>query len=184
MLPDSLSDQWRAARREMVIIPDIHVSRSTKPCGTKGDQELIGFWDGADPTFCHAVQYICDGRKQFHFPKVKLIYICRLVQEKVRVCNIKKSSTPRSEMCGLVLLTWLVSAILPELTHRPIRLSLLGYSECTITSVEFEQYILAPYFSNKSAEVLEHMEGWRTEGYKVDQIHHWPGSDNIADLGT
>ena len=44
--------------------------------------------------------------------------------------------------------------------------------------------MLQVWFSNRVAEVIDHMESWRRENILVDQLHHWPGGRNIADIST
>ena len=31
---------------------------------------------------------------------------------------------------------------------------------------------------------MEHMSAWRKLGIDVDQLHHWPGEGNVADIAT
>ena len=81
-------------------------------------------------------------------------------------------------------MTRLISSLMPRMVEMPSRISLFGDSECTIASVECEQHILAPFFSNRSAEILEHMEDWDKKGVQVDKLHHWPTERNIADIAT
>ena len=34
------------------------------------------------------------------------------------------------------------------------------------------------------AEIQDHMADWKRQGITVEELHHWPGTDNIADLAT
>ena len=40
------------------------------------------------------------------------------------------------------------------------------------------------WFSNRVAELQDRMESWKRKGFKVNNLYHWPGESNIADLGT
>ena len=51
-------------------------------------------------------------------------------------------------------------------------------------SVECDEKLLEVLFGNRVAEVLEHMGAWRKLGIDVDQLHHWPGERNVADIAT
>ena len=65
----------------------------------------------------------------------------------------------------------------------PDRISVIGDSECTISSVESEEGILAPYFARRCEEIEEHMKNW-SQTCQVDPLFHTPGSLNISDLAT
>ena len=95
-----------------------------------------------------------------------------------------RRSTPRTELRGLLLLCRMVTSSLYGLSEMPAQITLCGDSECTISAVECEDGVLQVWFSNRVAEVLEHMEAWRKKGIVVDKLQHWPGLSNIADIGT
>ena len=40
------------------------------------------------------------------------------------------------------------------------------------------------WFGNRVAEIQDHMADWTRQGITVEELHHWPGTDNIADLAT
>ena len=93
-------------------------------------------------------------------------------------------STPRTELRGLLLLTRLITSILPGFNKLPSRISLFGDSKCTISAVKCEQKILEVWFGNRVAEIRDHMTSWRSSRVQVDELHHWPGESNPADLPT
>ena len=95
-----------------------------------------------------------------------------------------RKSTPRTELRGLLILARIVAASLPGLTEVPGRISLMGDLECTSSSVECEYRVLDTWFGNCVAKIREHMANWARKGIQVDQLHHWPGPQNIADLAT
>ena len=37
---------------------------------------------------------------------------------------------------------------------------------------------------NRVPEVQDHMADWEKQGIVVEPLHHWPGTDNIADIAT
>ena len=37
---------------------------------------------------------------------------------------------------------------------------------------------------NRVAKVQDHMADWEKQGIVVEPLHHWPGTDNIADIAT
>ena len=78
----------------------------------------------------------------------------------------------------------MITATLPGMTEKVSRISVLGDSECTISSVECDQYVLKQWFGNRTSEVLEQIKAWQDSDIDVDPIQHWPGDDNPADLVT
>ena len=116
----------------------------------------------------------------------------RLLVGKARVTPSSKSkggsqlrkSTSRTELRGLLILSSLVTAVLPGLAEMPTRISLMYDSECTISAVECDSKLLKVWFSNRFAEILDHMEAWRRQGVEVDELNHWPGERNPADIAT
>ena len=87
-------------------------------------------------------------------------------------------------MRGLLLLVRLVKALLPGFPSPPSEIFLAGDSECTIVSVEADDRLLDVWFNNRVAEVKDEMASWERAGIEVNPLHHWPGTDNIADLAT
>ena len=83
-------------------------------------------------------------------------------------------STPRTELRGLLLLTRLITSILPGFSKLPSRISLFGDSQCTISAVECDQRILQVWFGNRVAEIRDHMQSWRGKKVQVDELHHCP----------
>ena len=50
--------------------------------------------------------------------------------------------------------------------------------------MECENKILGVWFGNRVAEIQDHMADWERQGIDVEPLHHWLGTDNIADLAT
>ena len=94
-----------------------------------------------------------------------------------------KKSTPRTDMSGLLLMCWAISNSLPGLVELPGIISLFGDSKCSVLSVDSSK-ILGTLMGNRVKEVNYHMESSEKRGIKVDQLHHWSGKLNIADLAT
>ena len=174
-------ERCRRMLEEIVKANNVAFPRSLKPKGSIGHPEVVGWWDGGDPASAAAI-YIRYRREQ----KGDLgeTHTVRLLAGKARVTPGSRMSTPRTEMRGLLLLARAITALLPGLVEKPAKISLLGDSQCTIASVDCQQHLLGTWFGNRVAEVIEHMRAWQEEGIEVDEIHHWPGLRNIADLGT
>ena len=185
-LEEELAEEARAVLREMVLTRDIEFRRSVRPAGTKGDLELVGWWDGGNPASngCLYTRYECtepDPEGRTH--KLTLLLGKARVTPSKGLEKLRKS-TPRTELRGLLLLVRMTAAALPALSLKPKRITLCGDSECTISAVECEEGVLQVWFSNRVAEIVETMDSWGKLGIEVDPLMHWPGLRNVADIGT
>ena len=121
---------------------------------------------------------------------IKDDFEARLLVSKARVTpssdttSNQKVSTPRTELRGLLYLVRLISALLPGMVDKTSSIFLAGDSQCTISAMECEDRILGMWFGNRVAEIQDHMADWKRQGITVEELHHWPGTDNIADLAT
>ena len=117
-------------------------------------------------------------------------HLVRLLGAKARVTPTSssqgrlKDSTPRVEMRGLLMLARLIDTLLPGIQVPPAEVMLIGDSQCTIACVEADNRVLDVWFSNRVAEVQDRMESWRRKDMKVNDLYHWPGVSNVADLAT
>ena len=141
--------------------------------------EIIGYWDGSNAAYA-AVAYL---RCKYRLADGSFIWKVRILAAKARVTPAKGLTPPRSELNGLVILSRLISACLEGLSRMPDRITIIGDSECTISSVESEEGVLAPYFARRCDEVEEHMNNWK-KICEVDPLYHTPGGLNISDLAT
>ena len=82
------------------------------------------------------------------------------------------------------MLTRLIDALLPSVQVLSTEVMLIGDSQCTIACVEADNRVLDIWFSNRVAEVQDRMESWRRKGIKVNDLYHWPGVSNVANLTT
>ena len=87
-------------------------------------------------------------------------------------------------MRGLLILTRLMDELLPGIQVPPTEIMLIGDSQCTIACMEADDRILDIWFANRVAEVQDRMESWKRKGIKVNDLYHWPGVTNVADLAT
>ena len=91
---------------------------------------------------------------------------------------------PRTEMRGLLLLARLIKILLPGFPLAPTEIFLAGDSECTISMMEADDRLLDVWFTNWVAEIKDEMAAWQQKDIHVHPLHHWPGTENIADLAT
>ena len=174
-IPSDLQAKWRNLVEELVRLEGIEFSRAVRPDGATGLPWLIGAWDGADQAY--------QGKVYARWETGEKVEV-RLVACKVRVVPTKGLTTPRSELNGLLVMTRLLSAIIDAMNEKPARVICFGDSECTISSCECRTATLAPYFSNRVAEVLDTFTRFREQGIEVDPLYWIPGDQNPADQGT
>ena len=173
-----LLNSWRNALEEMIRAKEITFPRAA----IEEDAlviEIIGYWDGSNAAYA-AVAYL---RCKYRLADGSFIWKVRILAAKARVTPAKGLTPPRSELNGLVILSRLISACLEGLSRMPDRITIIGDSECTISSVESEEGVLAPYFARRCDEVEEHMNNWK-KICEVDPLYHTPGGLNISDLAT
>ena len=143
-IPPKFQAKWRSLVEELVGLEGLKFCRSVRPADAVGPPWLVAAWDGAD---------------QAYLGKVYARWTCMqgmevsLVACKVRVVPTKGLTTPRSELNGLLVMARLVCVIVEAMNEKPERIICLGDSECTISSFECRTTTLAPYFSNRVAEV-------------------------------
>ena len=148
---------------------------------------LVGFWDGGKPASACCLYARTPLREEGPEGETHLV---RLLAGKARVTPTSSTqgrariSTPRVEMRGLLMLTRLIDELLPGIQVPPTEIILMGDSQCTISCVEADNRVLDVWFANRAAEVQDRMESWKRKGIKVNDLYHWPGESNIADLGT
>ena len=198
ILPKEVSEEWQQMmvtmlKSEPVVIPRRAIGRvhnNQEHC------ELIGFWDGSLSAYCCAI-YI----RWLDCPK-EMVWSTRLLAAKSRVTSTG-TTTPRSELCGLLILVRLLDHIIGKLAYKVKRVTLIGDSECTIASYESKHTILAAFFANRIAEITNTIKEWgellekkddvfqeltinmdEEQVTRVDKLMHIAGPKNIADLGT
>ena len=95
-----------------------------------------------------------------------------------------RKSMPQSEMQGCVIVARLITSIIEGVPIKLASMFIALDSKCTISALEAQDCILEMWFTNRVAEVKDHLESWRRKGIQVYPVHHGPGVDNVADLGT
>ena len=77
-----------------------------------------------------------------------------------------------------------VTTCLEGLSEHSSRIFLFGDSECTIGAMVCTDRVLDTWFANKVAEVQEQIDSRKSQGLVVDDLYHWPGETNHADIAT
>merc|ERR1712082_363208 len=110
-------------------------------------------------------------------------YQVRLLTGKARVTPLKGSTSLRSELSGLLILSRLLKTVVEALWEKASSVTLAGDSQCTIAALEKSGGLLAPYFANRVSEIVRNLKEV-SETVEVGDILHLAGPLNPADLPT
>ena len=179
-IPEENSRSWVKLLAEVLKLPTIKVMRSLKPANTIGRPELFTFFDGSTDAYgtCVYVRWKMDGSEER--------YSVSLMASKARVTGVRGSTTPRSELSGLLLASRLLLTVVKAMTDKPSHIYICGDSQCTIAALQKSGDTLGPYFCNRVSETCSNLEELDSlvEGMVVDPVHHISGKLNPADLIT
>ena len=98
---------------------------------------------------------------------------CRILTPKARIGS---HTIPRQEIIALVIVTRPVTALWNGFMEPPAYVMPLVDSTCMIISLECDQRVLAPFFSSRCAEILDHMKLWERDT-KVYPVHYVTAAD-------
>ena len=70
----------------------------------------------------------------------------------------KGMTVPRAELNSFLITTRLILSICTAMYIKPTRVTLMGDSECTISSYETEHTVLASYFANRVYECEQNLD--------------------------
>ena len=157
-----------------------------------GRPELIAFFDGSDLAYGCLIYS--------RWPTASGSFVVTLITSKARVTPRAGCTTPRAELCALVLTTRLLVKVTASLSTKPVRLSILGDSTCTIAACQLNVTGMKAFFSNRTLEIQNTLssigEPSKTHMFKemdkeeaaspdtklqVDLLYHIEGKANPAD---
>ena len=198
-LPEIFQQKWRKALEELVNCPAIKFPRSLMTDFVIGRPELLAFFDGSDQAF-GCVIYI---RWRTENPSK---FYTTIVTSKARVTPKGGTTTPRSELSGLMVAIRVMDKVIRaiKVSYTPARVTIAGDSKCTVTCVSTNAAALNPYFANRSLETNIKMGEWgpytdKKATYElteedlnklgpqeivVDKVHYIPGPQNPGDAPT
>ena len=190
-IPDKMQQNWRKLVTTAITSDPVQINRGVRPANATNQCEIVAYFDGSDLAYSGLVyiRWLLDDHT----------WHTALLGSKTRVTPSGGTTTPRSELSGLVICVRLLSTIVRALPVRPRRVTIIGDSTCTISSCEVNCASLGPFFSNRVAEVDDKLKnlgepcpvpankelefGMALET-QVDKIWHTPGPKNPADLPT
>ena len=98
-LPPEIQCKWKAALKEVVMMGEISFRRAVKPAGSEGNPEMIAYHDSSYSGCCMYLRY-----------NVKSGYKSILLVAKARLSIY--ISALRNELCGLLIVVKLITAVL------------------------------------------------------------------------
>ena len=179
-IPLENQEAWAKLLEETLRLPTVVIPRSVKPPGTFGRPALYAFFDGSTDAYGTCV-YV-----QFQVDSVEDEYAAQLIASKVRVTSVRGSTTPRSELSGLLICTRLLINIVKAMSDKPSRLVISGDSQCSIAALEKSGDSLEAYFCNRVSEIGQNLEEIKglVEDLVVEPVQHINGKLNPSDIIT
>ena len=189
--------EWRSLVREMVLSKEIFFKRTTNHPLSTGRPELCVFWDGSNTAFA-AVVYV-----RWRLNSAEKLY-SYIVTSKSRLVPKDCPTTPRSELSGAVVATRITKQVIRAMPVKPVRVTIMGDSTCTVAACSTNAGNLKPFFSNRVIEICRILQDWGPYCVKpateelseqelaelpedkayVDKIQWLPGPENVADYPT
>ncbi|XP_070141661.1 uncharacterized protein [Drosophila kikkawai] len=165
-LPTHMSQRWQSFLKEYSHLNKIRVPR----------------WVGYQPEVIVEHHGFCDASQKAYgaaiYVRVEMGHqiLTRLLTAKTRVAPVKTVSLPRLELCGAVLLTEMVTAILPHLPTASSDLRCWTDSTIVLAWLRKPACNWTTFVANRVAKI--------TQATPVDCWAHVPSEQNSADLAS
>ena len=187
-IPVNNREEWIEVMTEALLEGVLPFPRSTRPQNATGERPMVvGFGDGGRPGFGGNV-YLQWAVKCEHDGQCGGVgdYDANLCMSKCRVCPMRGYTVPRSELCGALLVSRLMLAVvtaLCRLDEAPASAVMILDSRCVISALEMTSSKALPFFQNRLAEIHENLETV-AKRCEVEPVQ-WVQTDlNPADLQT
>ena len=190
-LPTPLQTKWQQLLREVLLMAPIIVPRSVRPPAAVGPPEMIVYTDGSVLAYAALIYLRFEVEERLPGPWHSGLdrrkgWRAHLLTSKTRVTPPAGLTAPRSEINSLILGARLATLALSSLSEKPSRLTIIGDSQCTISTVESNSASLAAYFANRVSEFDDTVKAWQHShpSLVIDPPFHTPGQLNVADIAT
>ena len=198
-IPEDLMKEVREALRMMVELGEVEFDRTFLGNNWEAGYDIVAFFDGANPASAGVMYALTPIQNpslgvshdtEATAAKHQIVNEVRLIMSKARVtptgkkAGEKKKSTPRTELRGLLILSRLITTFLKSMIHKPREIHIFGDSQTVIGTISSTDKVLDIWVGNRVDEICEAFGYWQEAGVKVNDIEHWPGVSNIADLCT
>ena len=153
-IQESLHRIWVDVLTMFIQLDDIILDKGTKPEGTIGAPELIGFAYGSLDAYACAV-YVRWLLKKKTASEPDRFHV-RVVCVKARVTPARGTTVPRSELSSYSILTRLLKVVINAMGEKPYQ-AITVDSKCTISAFEKSGNVLAPYFASHVSEAATNL---------------------------
>ena len=176
-IPADLHPPWVKLLTELLSMPRVEVPRSVKPKDSIGSPELFIFFDGSTDAY---------GASVYVRHHTETGFQSSLLIAKARVTTVRGTTTPKSELSGLLIASRLLLTVLRSMPEKPSEVFIAGDSQCTIAALEKSGDQLGPYFCNRVSEILQNLDEAKNmvDGIQIHPVYHVAGIENPADLIT
>ena len=187
-IPEENRSEWVEVMIEALEQGVLPFPRSTRPATATGQgPTVVGFGDGAVVGFGGSV-YLQWEIECSHGGDCGGVgdYDANLCLSKGRMCPLRGYTIPRSELCGALLVSRLMLAVVMALCRMdecPVKAIMLLDSRCIISALELTSSKLLPFFQNRLAEIYENLHSI-SKKCEVEQVQWVPTDQNPADLLT
>lgn len=146
-IPEEERLWWTEKMIEMIKADPITFPRSIWTQGAISKPELIAYFDGSDLAYGCLVYS--------RWPTTSGSWHTTILSSKAKVTPKAGCTTPRAELCALVLTSRLLTKLVPALDTKPCRISIIGDSTCTVSAVQLNVTGMKPFFSNRVLEIQD-----------------------------
>ncbi|KAG8183962.1 hypothetical protein JTE90_005192 [Oedothorax gibbosus] len=164
-LPEVLSSKWRSFLTEIVLLQQITFPRYV--ILPKALVEIHAFFNASEKAYC-AVLYA----RSISSDSIRIV----LPRSKTRAAPLKVQSSPRLELCSVLLLSNLLSSTLPHLDISISALFAWSDSQITLVWINSEPPRGKPFVANRVSKIQELVPEARWNFVR--------GLENPADCGT
>ena len=175
-LPAAEKQRWASWFTALLSSGEATFPRTTRPTGAVGGPRLVGFCDSSEVAVCASLYVVWStgGDRA----------TVRILMGKCRVAPLLGMTVPRGEMQSLTILTRLMVVAAEAFPARFVSISAYTDSMCSIGALCKTSTTLKPYFGNRVSEIQHLRTQLADLTDDLAPVHHVPGSNNPADLGT
>ena len=155
ILADELQEKWKTLLCESLQLPELVFPRPISHKLKVSRPEIIAYADGSTIAF-GSVIYV-----RFRLdPDAEAPYNTALLTSKSRVTPKHGLTAPRSELQGLIIAVRVVDRIINALDARPLRVTIITDSQCSVAALDVNASSLATFFANRALEISNTMKSW------------------------
>ena len=175
-VPRGEKQRWASWFASLLASGEAVFPRSTRPENAVGRPRMVGFCDSSEVAVCASLYVVWETLRDG--------MSSRLLMAKCRVAPLLGMTVPRGEMQALTILTRLLLVVAEAFPEKFLSISSYTDSMCSLGALAKMSTTMKPYFGNRVSEI-HHVRARLAElTDDLPPVHHIPGQDNPADIGT